>query len=101
VALSDPPRNDAQGAPAQALGVAVRDAMRAAGFPDSDYTGDAGLSPRGDLAGLTLATRPAVLVECANMRNPAEAAVVSSEAGRERYATAIADGVLAFLGAGH
>jgi N-acetylmuramoyl-L-alanine amidase len=99
VALSDPPLNDAQRAPATALALAVRDAMRAEGFPDSDYIGTDALSPRRDLAGLNHAARPAVLVECANMRNPAEAALVSSEAGRERYATAIADGVLAFLGA--
>jgi N-acetylmuramoyl-L-alanine amidase len=72
--------------------------MRAAGFPDSDYIGRNGLSPRPDLAGLNLATRPAVLVECANMRNPTEAALVSSTAGRERYAAAISAGILAFLG---
>ncbi|GAA3233393.1 N-acetylmuramoyl-L-alanine amidase [Pseudonocardia petroleophila] len=98
VALSDPPLNAAQGAPARELAVAVRDAMRTAGFPDSDYIGDQALSPRGDLGGLNLATRPTVLVECANMRNPGEAALVSSEAGRQRYAEAIAAGILAFLG---
>jgi N-acetylmuramoyl-L-alanine amidase len=32
------------------------------------------------------------------MRNPGEAAVVSSPDGRERYAAAISGGVLAFLG---
>jgi N-acetylmuramoyl-L-alanine amidase len=73
--------------------------MRAAGFHDADYIGHDGLSPRSDLAGLNLATRPAALVECANMRDPAEAALVSSEAGRARYATAIARGVLAYLDA--
>lgn len=98
VALSDPPLNPAQGAPARELAVAVRDAMRTAGFPDSDYVGDQALSPRSDLGGLNHATRPAVLVECANMRNAGEAALVSSGAGRQRYADAIAAGVLAFLG---
>lgn len=97
VALSDPPLNAAQGAPARDLAAAVRDAMRTAGFPDSDYIGDQALSPRSDLGGLNLATRPTVLVECANMRNPGEAALVSSEAGRDRYAQAIAAGILAFL----
>jgi N-acetylmuramoyl-L-alanine amidase len=71
--------------------------MRTAGFPDSDYIGDQALSPRSDLAGLNHATRPTVLVECANMRNPGEAALVSSEAGRQRYAEAIAAGILTFL----
>jgi N-acetylmuramoyl-L-alanine amidase len=98
VALSDPPLQPAQEGPAHGLATALRDALRAAGFPDSTYLGRAGIVPRPDLAGLNLATRPAVLVECANMRNPAEAAVVSSPAGRQRYADAIARGTLAFLG---
>ena len=98
VALSDPPVHPAQEEPSRRLATAMRDAMRSAGFPDSDYVGRDGLSPRSDLAGLNLATRPAVLVECANMRNPAEAALVSSPEGRERYGAAIAAGVLAFLG---
>jgi N-acetylmuramoyl-L-alanine amidase len=98
VALSDPPLNSAQGAPARELALAVRDAMRTGGFADSDYTGEQALTPRADLAGLNHSTRPAVLVECANMRNAAEAALVSSEAGRERYADAIAAGILTYLG---
>jgi N-acetylmuramoyl-L-alanine amidase len=69
----------------------------AAGFARSTYIGRDGLSPRSDLAGLNLATRPAVLVECANMRNAAEAEVVSSPEGRDRYAAAIAEGILRFL----
>jgi N-acetylmuramoyl-L-alanine amidase len=98
VALSDPPLNPTQAGPARDLAVDVRDALRAADFTDSDYIGHDGLSPRRDLAGLNLATRPAVLVECANMRNPREAVVVSSATGRQRYAVAISAGILAFLG---
>ena len=98
VALSAPPLNPAQAGPARELAVDLRDAMRAAGFPDSDYLGRDGLSPRSDLAGLNLASRPAALVECANMHNPAEAALVESAAGRDRYAAAITAGILAFLG---
>jgi N-acetylmuramoyl-L-alanine amidase len=97
VAYSDPPRNDAQRGPARALAEDLRDGLVAAGFARSTYIGRDGLSPRSDLAGLNLATRPAVLVECANMRNTAEAAVVSSPAGRDRYAAAIAEGILRFL----
>lgn len=97
VAFSDPPLNPAQAGPARELSVSLRDAMRAAGFTDSNYIGRDGLSPRSDLAGLSLATRPTALVECANMRNPDEAALVSSEEGRARYAAALAQGVLAFL----
>ncbi len=97
VAMSDPPLNPAQSGPARALAMTIRDAMRTGGFRDSDYIGRNGLSPRADLAGLSWSTRPAVLVECANMRNPAEAATVSSAAGRERYAGAISAGIMAFL----
>jgi N-acetylmuramoyl-L-alanine amidase len=97
VAYSDPPLNAAQEGPALALATALRDAMRAGRFSDSDYIGADGLSPRSDLAGLNHATRPTVLVECANMRNPREAELVSSAEGRDRYAAAIAEGVLAFL----
>jgi N-acetylmuramoyl-L-alanine amidase len=98
VAYSDPPLNPVQAGPARNLATALRDALRTGGFPDSDYIGRDGLSPRADLAGLNHATRPTALVECANMRNPDEAALVSSPEGRERYAAAISDGVLAFLG---
>ncbi|GAA5127698.1 N-acetylmuramoyl-L-alanine amidase [Pseudonocardia adelaidensis] len=98
VAYSDPPLNPVQAGPARELATALRDAMRSGGFADSDYIGRDGLSARADLAGLNHATRPTALVECANMRNPAEAAVVSSPEGRDRYAGAIASGVLAFLG---
>lgn len=96
VAFADPPLNPAQRGPGRALAVALRDAMRGAA-PDSDYIGRDGLSPRRDLAGLNLATRPAALVECANMRNAAEARTVSSSAGRDRFAAAISAGILAFL----
>jgi N-acetylmuramoyl-L-alanine amidase len=98
VAYSDPPLNPVQAGPALELATALRDALRAGGFPDSDYIGRDGLSPRADLAGLNHSTRPTALVECANMRNPDEAALVSSPDGRARYAAAISDGVLAFLG---
>ncbi len=97
VALSAPPLNAVQARQAHVLGTALRDALRAAGFHDSTYLGDQGISLRPDLAGLNFATRPAALVECANMRNAAEATVVSSADGRQRYAAALAAGILAYL----
>jgi len=97
VAYSDPPLNDVQRGPALELARALRDEMTKAGLPPSNYTGADGLSPRPDLAGLNFAERPAALVECANMRNAAEAAVISTPEGRQRYAAAISAGVLAFL----
>jgi N-acetylmuramoyl-L-alanine amidase len=75
----------------------MRDGLQAAGFATSTYIGTDGLSPRNDLGGLNLSERPAVLVECGNMRNGAEAAVLSSPGGRQKYADAIAKAVIAYL----
>ena len=97
VAYSDPPLNDVQRGPARTLAADLRDGLVAAGFTRSTYIGRDGLSPRRDLAGLNLATRPTALIECANMRNPAEAQTVSLPAGRDHYAAAITDGILRFL----
>jgi len=97
VAYAEPPPDPAQAGPTRALATALRDAMRNAGFTVSTNRGAEGLSGRPDLAGLNLAHRPSVLVECANMRNAEEAATVSSPEGRDRYAAAITDGILAFL----
>lgn len=97
VAYSSPPLNAAQGEPSARLARTMRDGLRSAGFPLSTYIGSAGLSPRDDLGGLNLSTRPAVLVECGNMRNAAEAAKFSAGAGQQAYAAAIAAAILAYL----
>ena len=97
VAYSSPALNDAQGEPSLRLARTLRDSLTSAGFPQSNYIGSAGLSPRNDLAGLNLSTRPAALVECANMRDAGEAAAVSSAPGRAKYAAAIADAILRYI----
>jgi N-acetylmuramoyl-L-alanine amidase len=98
VAYSSPPLNDAQGEPSTRLSTTIRDAMVSGGFATSTYIGSAGLSPRNDLGGLNLSERPAVLVECGNMRNATEAAAFGSPDGRQSYAAAIANGILLYLG---
>ncbi len=97
VAYSDPPLHASQGPPSVALAEALVDALRGGGFSTADYTGSSGLDARSDIAGLNLAEIPAVLVECANMRNPVEAALMSTSDGRARYAAAIADGIMTWL----
>jgi N-acetylmuramoyl-L-alanine amidase len=97
VAYSAPPLNAAQGEPSLRLARTMRDGMRSAGFPVSTYVGSDGLSPRDDLGGLNLSNRPAVLVECGNMRNTTEADAFSTAAGQRSYATAIAAAVLRYL----
>jgi N-acetylmuramoyl-L-alanine amidase len=97
VAYSAPALNAAQGEPSLRLARALRDGLKSAGLATSNYIGSAGLSPRDDLAGLNLSERPAALVECGNMRDATEAATLSSTSGRQRYATAIADAIVAYL----
>jgi N-acetylmuramoyl-L-alanine amidase len=80
-----------------ALAIAVRNAMTAV-EPVSDYVGSNGLNPRRDLAGLNLNDAPAVYVECGNMRNATDAALMSDADGRDAIAAQLAAGVLAFLG---
>jgi N-acetylmuramoyl-L-alanine amidase len=82
------------------LALAVRAALRSgSGLGYADYlAGGDGLDQRDDLAGLNLATRPSVLVECGNMRNAGDAALLTAPAGRQRIAAALAAGILAYLG---
>ena len=80
-----------------ALATAVRDAMTAV-EPVSSYVGSDGLDSRPDLAGLNLNAVPAVYVECGNMRNAADAALMSAPEGRDAIADRLTAGVLAFLG---
>jgi N-acetylmuramoyl-L-alanine amidase len=91
--------NDAIVVPSQALGRAVRSAMlTVAGEPVSTYDGVDGIQPRDDLAGLNLSTVPKVLVECANMRNPTDAALLVTPLWQRAVAKALATGIIAFLG---
>lgn len=97
IAYSAPPLNAQQGEPSLKLATALRDGLRAGGFPTSTYLGSDGLAPRNDLGGLNLSTRPAALVECGNMRNAAEAAAMASEEGRQQYAAVIAKAIEDYL----
>ncbi|WP_459961291.1 N-acetylmuramoyl-L-alanine amidase [Nocardia sp. IFM 10818] len=98
VAHSSPPLNDAQGEPSVRLATMLRDSMVGAGFVPSTYIGSEGLNPRPDLAGLNFSERPTALVECGNMRDPGDAALIESPDGRARFAHAIADAIAAYVG---
>ena len=98
VALAAPALAPSQREPSAALARALVAGLEGQGFTPSTYRGERGLDPRPDLAGLNLARVPAALVECANMRNPGEAAVLTDPAGRQRYADGIAAGILQVLG---
>lgn len=98
VAYSSPALNDAQAGPSVQLATALRDGMAGAGFATSTYVGSDGLNPRPDLAGLNFSERPSALVECGNMRDPGDAALIESPDGRARFAQAIANAIAGYLG---
>lgn len=81
------------------LGEAIHGTLaRSSGLTASNYIGSNGYYYRTDLAGLDLARRPTTFLELGNMRNAQDAALLSSPAGRQRIAAAVADGILAYLG---
>ncbi|GAA2398152.1 hypothetical protein GCM10010191_01070 [Actinomadura vinacea] len=83
---------------AQRLGRALRDSYRAGtGIQYSNYIGENALDPRSDLGGLNLSTVPKVFIECGNMRNPGDAAKMSTAAFRQRIAVALANGLDAYF----
>lgn len=85
------------GAASLDLAVALRDRMLAGGFVVSTYTAEDGLDVRTDLGTLNLADVPTAMVELGNMRDPAEAEVMTSEQGQLRYARALARGLVTYL----
>jgi N-acetylmuramoyl-L-alanine amidase len=97
VNYSAPPLNQAQGGPSVQFARIMRDQLQASGIPPSNYIGQDGLYGRSDLAGLNLAQYPAILVECGNMKNPADSALLESPEGRQKYADALVRGVAGFL----
>jgi N-acetylmuramoyl-L-alanine amidase len=86
--------------PSAALGADLRSAFgKGTGEPVSSYDGVDGIQPRDDLAGINLSKVPKVFIECANMRNAVDAALVTSLRWQARAARAIAAGLAAFLAA--
>ena len=91
-------RNDAIIGPSVSLGADLRSAFASGtGEPFSSYDGTDGIQPRDDLAGINLSTVPKVFIECANMRNSTDAALVTSLRWQASAARAIAAGLTAFL----
>ena len=97
VNYSSPPLDDVQSGPAVQLAHVMRDALVQSGLQPADYIGSDGLYGRDDLAGLNLAQYPAVLVELANMKNAGDLARMENPDGRAQYASAVTQGIVAFL----
>jgi N-acetylmuramoyl-L-alanine amidase len=90
--------NDGVIASSAVLGSDLRTSFLAGtGEPVSSYDGVDGIQPRDDLGGINLTTVPKVFIECANMRNAIDAALVISPAWQQRAATAIDNGITTFL----
>jgi N-acetylmuramoyl-L-alanine amidase len=97
VNYSSPPLNAAQSGPSIQFAQTMRDQLQAAGLLPANYIGQGGLYPRSDLTGLNLAQYPSILVEMGNMKNPADAALIESPDGRQKYADAVVRGIAGFL----
>ncbi|PAZ13130.1 N-acetylmuramoyl-L-alanine amidase [Streptomyces sp. SA15] len=72
--------------------------VRVTGSAPSNYVGDGtGLDIRTDLGGLNLSTVPKVFIECGNMRDSKDAALLTSGAWRQKAAQGISEGIVSFL----
>ena len=66
-------------------------------MPVSTYDGVDGLQPRNNLAGLNLTTVPKVLIECGNMQNATDAAILETPQFQQQAAAAMATAITEFL----
>jgi N-acetylmuramoyl-L-alanine amidase len=98
VLYSSPPLNNAQSGPSVQFAKVMRDQLSGSGIPPATYIGSDGLDARSDIAGLNLAQYPSILVECGNMKNPVDSAMMKTPEGRQKYADAIVRGIAGFLG---
>lgn len=72
--------------------------VRATGSAPSNYVGGGtGLDVRDDLGGLNLSTVPKVFIECGNMRDSKDIALLTSADWRQKAARGMADGISGFL----
>ncbi|MFF2425928.1 N-acetylmuramoyl-L-alanine amidase [Streptomyces mirabilis] len=72
--------------------------VRDTGSAPSNYVGGGtGLDVRSDLGGLNLSTVPKVFIECGNMRDSKDAALLTSGAWRQKAARGISEGIVSFL----
>ncbi|HZZ55093.1 MAG TPA: N-acetylmuramoyl-L-alanine amidase [Trebonia sp.] len=90
--------NDRVIASSARLAADVRAAMlEYTAMPVSNYDGKDGTKLRDDLAGLNLTTVPKILIEAGNMKNPADAAMLTSAAFQQRVAAVLLRAIVMFL----
>ncbi|MGQ4400231.1 N-acetylmuramoyl-L-alanine amidase [Streptomyces hayashii] len=85
--------------PSKDLGKLIAsDFARSTGTSPSNYVGDGtGLVTRRDLGGLNLSTVPKVFIECGNMRDSKDAALLTSGVWRQKAAQGMSEGIVSFL----
>ncbi|MGA4842311.1 N-acetylmuramoyl-L-alanine amidase [Streptomyces sp. G45] len=85
--------------PSRDLGERVAGTFLAAtGSAPSNYVGDGtGLTVRRDLGGLNLSKVPKVFIECGNMRDPKDRALLTSPTWRQKAARGLSTGIGGFL----
>ncbi|WP_416975572.1 N-acetylmuramoyl-L-alanine amidase [Streptomyces sp. 4F14] len=86
-------------APSKRLGELVANSFRrTTDTGPSNYVGSGtGSVTRTDLGGLNLSTVPKVFIECGNMRDTKDAALLTSGAWRQKAAQGISEGIVSFL----
>ncbi|WP_180686356.1 N-acetylmuramoyl-L-alanine amidase [Streptomyces gossypiisoli] len=86
-------------APSRELGERIAGSfVRVTGSAPANYVGGGtGLVTRQDLGGLNLSTVPKVFIECGNMRDSKDAALLISGAWRQKAAQGISEGIVSFL----
>ena len=86
-------------APSAELGKRVAgNFVRVTGSAPSNYLGGGtGLVTRTDLGGLNLSTVPKVFIECGNMRDGTDAALLTSGSWRQKAAEGMSEGIVSFL----
>ncbi len=90
--------NDGVVASSAAFATLMRNAFEAGTpMPVSTYDGVDGLQPRNNLAGLNLTTVPKVLIECGNMQNATDAAILETPQFQQQAAAAMATAITEFL----
>ncbi|WP_432169637.1 N-acetylmuramoyl-L-alanine amidase [Streptomyces sp. 1222.5] len=85
--------------PSRDLGARVADFfLRETGEPPSNYVGEGtGFVTRTDLGGLNLSTVPKVFIECGNMRDSKDSALLAYGAWRQKAAQGLFEGIADFL----
>ncbi|RFU86146.1 N-acetylmuramoyl-L-alanine amidase [Streptomyces triticagri] len=85
--------------PSRELGTRIAGGfVRSTGSKPSNYIGSGtGLDVRDDLGGLNLSTVPKVFIECGNMRDSKDAALLKSADWRQKAADGISEGIAGFL----